>query len=140
MKNSGKILGVDFGEKHVGLAVCDESRNIVFGRGVFENYKNLENLFRMIKVFCENNNIVLVVFGVPTGDRGEETVQTERYKKIGRKLGIYLGDINVDFQDEAFSSFEARKSINDSPVNVAYSEHELAAVAILERYLEKINK
>ena len=139
-KNKGKILGVDFGEKHVGLADCDESRSLVFGRGVLENYKSLENLFRMIKAYCDDNNIDLVVFGVPTGGIGEDTMQTERYKKIGKKLEVYLENIKVEYQDEAYSTFEAQKLLHDNPGASGYTDHELAAVAILERFLEKINE
>ena len=45
MQNKGKLLGIDFGENNVGLAVSDESQAFVFGRGCIRGFKNLKNLF-----------------------------------------------------------------------------------------------
>lgn len=148
-------MGVDFGDQHVGLAVTDVGRSMVFGRGELKGYKRLEELFERIMGVCQEEEIVEVVFGVPAGKEGEETAQSRRLRDIGERLEQYLGTIPVVFQDESFSSFEADAagaewSAGGGPhaqagppagaarkLHKKYSRHELAAMVILERYLER---
>lgn len=136
-QNKGKLLAVDFGEKHVGLAVSDETQTFVFGRGVIEGFGSLEALFQRISVMCEEEGVVTVIFGLPGGREGEETEQTDRYRGIGRQLEAFLQDIPVVFEDESFSSFEADTALDDPELRKKYNQHELAAMVILERYLKR---
>lgn len=140
MKNRGKILAIDFGQKTVGLAVSDEDQTMVFGRGVIKNYQSLVFLFEKIRAFCEKEKVAEIVMGVPVGQDGEDTPQSERIRGIGVKLEEHLGDIQVSFEDESFTSFEADEFL-DKILQVRgrdrkESEDELAAVLILKRFLE----
>jgi len=137
VQNKGKLLAIDFGDKNTGLAVCDVSRTMVFGRGVLKGYKSLEALFEQIMGICMDENIAEVVFGVPCGHDGFDTPQAERMRSIGGRLEDYLGKVQVVFQDESFSSFEADSFSMDEKLRRKYSQHELAAMLILERYLQK---
>lgn len=137
MANKGKLLAIDFGNNNVGLAVCDEMQKFVFGRGVITNFKSLDNLFEQILELCQDENIVEVVMGVPLDEEGQETDQSRRLRDIGSRLEEYLGTITVEYQDESFSSFEAAAAVADPDLRKKYSEHELAAVVILERFLER---
>ena len=104
-----KILAIDFGENNVGLAVTDPGANLVFGKGLIKGGKSLNDLFSKIKKFCDDEEVNKIVFGLPLGKDGEETDQTGRMKKIAYKLKDYLGNIPLEFEDESFSSFEARE-------------------------------
>lgn len=139
MENKGKLLAIDFGDRNTGLAVCDESQTFVFGRGVLSGYKRLDELFEKIVVLCQEENIVEIVFGVPLGKEGEETEQSRRHRDIGSRLEQYIGTISVVYQDESHTSFEANSVVKDPKLRKKYSEHELAAVVILNRYLELSN-
>lgn len=136
VENKGKFLGIDFGEKNVGLAVSDESRQFVFGRGFIENYASLEELFGRIGQLCQREGVKGVVFGIPLGANMEETERTAEYRDVGRQLEAYLKTIPVVFQDEAFSTFEGGSAIDDPKLKEKYNSHELAAMVILERFLE----
>ncbi|MBU0668005.1 RuvX/YqgF family protein [Patescibacteria group bacterium] len=130
-------MAIDFGDKNTGLAVTDLSRTMVFGRGVLRGYRRLEDLFEQILGICRDEEVTEVIFGVPGGRFGEDTPQVERMRDIGGRLEEYLGDVPVVFQDESFSSFEADAAKMDSGLRKKYSQHELAAMVILERYLQK---
>lgn len=140
MKNKGKILALDFGNRTVGLAVSDEDRTMVFGRGVIRDFKSLAGLFGRIAEFCMKEGIVGVVMGIPSGKEGQETPQTERIRGIGEKLGDFLKDIPVEFEDESFTSFEADDYLSGIKGvrgrDRKQMEDELAAVIILKRYLK----
>lgn len=133
-------MAIDFGSRTVGLAVSDEDQTMVFGRGVIRDFKSLNGLFGKIREFCIKENVVEVVMGIPSGKDGQETPQTERIRGFGEKLGELLGDIEVVFEDEAFTSFEAddylAKIRGVRGRDRKQMEDELAAVIILKRYLE----
>ena len=132
----GKLLGIDFGAKNVGLAVTDESRQFVFGRGCIENYPSLVALFMQIGEVCEAERITGIVFGVPLAENLEETPRTKEYREVGAKLEAFFeGKMEVVFQDEAFSTFEGGEAISDPNLKKKYNSHELAAMVILERFI-----
>ncbi|MEZ4087030.1 MAG: RuvX/YqgF family protein [Candidatus Gracilibacteria bacterium] len=136
MENKGKLLGIDFGAKNVGLAVTDESRQFVFGRGCIENYPNLGALFEQIQEVCEAERISGIVMGVPLDENMEETARTKEYREVGVKLEVFFeGKMKVHFQDEAFSTFEGGEAISDPDLKKKYNSHELAAMVILERFI-----
>lgn len=140
LPKKGKILALDMGRNSVGMAVSDESRQMVFGRGVIRNFQSLTRLFAEVKSFCEKENVQEVVLGLPIGGDGEETLQTERIRSIGEKLEAYLGGIPVEFEDESFTTFEANEFLGGVPgINGRKrkeTEDEIAAVIILKRYLD----
>lgn len=141
MKNKGKILAIDYGDNNVGLASCDEDRQMIFVKGCIKDFKSLDNLFEEIKKICEEDGIHDLVFGIPHGNEGQETTQTERLRMFGKRLSHFLGDqYRVILKDESYSSFEAQnamREMNDPDVKKKYSEHEMAAKVILERHLKK---
>ena len=134
----GKILAIDFGENSTGLAVSDEKRLMVFPKGVIDDYKSLEEIFWKISLFCQEEQISMIVFGVPIEEEGQEPIQSERFRSIGKRLEKYLRNVPVEFEDEAFTSFEAEnilKGYDFNRLRKKYSEHEISAMIILERYL-----
>lgn len=142
MKNK-KILAVDFGGKNIGLAVTDEVSGVVFGKGVIRGRKSLRDVFMALKRVVEDCDVGTVVFGLPAAKDGGETAQSERMRGIGEKLESYLKDegfsIKVVFWDESFSSFEAgvfMRGAGGKAYAAKYSEHEVAAMLILEKYLK----
>lgn len=134
-----KILAIDWGENNVGLAITDSGANLVFGKGLIKGGKSLNDLFSKIKKFCDEEQVDKIVFGLPFGKDGEETDQTKRMKKIGEKMEEYLKNIPLEFEDESFSSFEAREiagGFEEKELKSRYCEHEIAAMIILRKYLK----
>lgn len=143
MKNKGKILGIDFGEKTVGLAITDEEQIMVFGRGVIKDFGSLEKLAEKLAQLCAEEGAVRIVIGIPLNAAVENEVvgtQAKRMRQIGEKLRSFLHDIPMDFQDESFSSFEAGEELKELGVKVKdrkQTEDEMAAIIILKKYLSK---
>ncbi len=139
---NNKILAIDFGERNVGLAITDAGANLVFGKGEIRGQKSLEGIFKAVADVVNEEDVVRVVFGVPESKDGVEVPQVERMQNIGNKLGLYLKKaspgVEVVFQDESFSSYEARSFIKDTGISgygTKHSEHEVAAMIILNKYL-----
>jgi putative Holliday junction resolvase len=139
VKNKGKVLAIDLGQAHVGLALTDPEQVLVFGKGVLRGFKRLEEVFQAIKELCDKEHVVLVVMGLPLDEEGNSTQQSERIQRLGTKLQGFLENVPVEYVDESFTSFEAGEFLASRGVkgsNRKPHEDEMAAVQILERYLK----
>ena len=58
----GKYLAIDYGDRRVGLAVSDFDKSVAFPRDFLENNRAL---IRQIKQFCQNEQIIKVIVGLP---------------------------------------------------------------------------
>ena len=138
MNKSGRLLGVDFGKSKVGLAVSNFEQNMVFRRGVIKNYKSLVNLFGLLAEIVKKENIVNVVFGLPLSEDGRKTNQSGSIVAIGEKFEAFLGKKIILYQDESFSTFEARRDLGELDHKaVNGDDDDMAAFIILRNYLEK---
>lgn len=142
-----KYLGIDFGEKNIGLASSDPGGNIVFGKGVLRGGGSLDELFERIYAVCKKEEAEGIVFGIPFGKSGEETRQAMRLKRIGDKLRTFLKNriknLDMAYVDESFTSYEAEKLLAGHDYKLLkkkYSDHEIAAMLILRRFLNKPGK
>lgn len=137
-------MGIDFGEKSVGLAVTDEAQTMVFGCGLIKNYGSLLKLARKLANICSKERVVKIVMGVPVSSVvGKSQQQAKRMRRIGVKLQKCLermvGELPLEFEDESFSSFEAEKVLKQfgvKPIDYKRSEDEMAAIIILQNHLK----
>lgn len=150
----GKILAIDFGAKHVGLAISDEAREFTFSRGVIKDFGSLDKLFVKIATICAEEKVTDIVFGLPLAEGGQDTPQSEKIRRIAQKLLDFLAkeqlasssqDVRVallspqlHFVDESFSSNRAGLILDEIGVKRSrqkQSEDTLAAVFILRKYM-----
>ena len=65
LNTSGKILGVDFGDKRTGLAVCDKTRFLASGIGQISVGGMQKTAERITEIIKEENITGGVVVGLP---------------------------------------------------------------------------
>ncbi|MFH0857862.1 MAG: Holliday junction resolvase RuvX [Candidatus Magasanikbacteria bacterium] len=125
------ILGIDFGQKRVGLAWVQEGIDIVFPYGKIEEQdrkKAVEKIVDLVK----KEHIDKIIIGLPLGLNGEENENTKRIRAFATELeGMVSAEII--FGDERFTSHQADNTLGDA------SRDEKSAMIILESYLEKQN-
>ncbi len=141
LQSDGKILGVDYGSSSIGLAVCDESRQFVFGRGVVKltPKHGLKPVLNKIKEIVDSEHISQILIGLPFSGEGSETAQTSKIRQFGQHVQTFLPDLQIIFGDESFSSFEADNLLADSNLDFTTKktmQHELAAGIIIKKYLK----
>lgn len=126
-----EYLCIDFGLKHLGLALADGP----LAEPLCEKkYKNSKELFNYLKQVCEDQAINKIIVGLPEG-RLAETV-----KKFGTELAGLTGR-EVIYQDETLSSREAKNKLLDAgaPQKKRRLDHRAAAALILQEFLDTIN-
>lgn len=128
----GYFLGLDFGEKKIGLSRGHMETKIAFP-GQTLRYRNLEELLATLKEVITEDHITAVVVGLPLNLKGQDTAETKKVRFFSGKLRNEL-TIPVFLQDERLSSQEAGK-IKIKKQTPA--EDSLAAQIILQSYFDR---
>lgn len=126
-----KILGIDYGQKHIGLAIADEEVKIAHPYLVLEN-KSQNFILNELNKIIEREKVKKIVVGRPIGLSGQATEQTKITDEFIEFLKNNL-DISIESFDERFTTKMATKYEFDTNKG----EHSSAAAIILQDYLEK---
>lgn len=132
-----RILAVDHGEKHIGLAISDPTATIASPLKVIEHVSRLMDAARVANLAAENN-VALIVIGQSYDEEGKPNLAGRRAAKFSEALKMQT-QIPVILWDESFSTQEARAARIEMGVSRkkrAGHMDELAAVMILKSYLE----
>ncbi len=122
-----KILGLDFGEKRIGLAISDET--CTFAREL--DILSPKEFWSKINQIVAENGIGEIVLGWPLNMSGDETKKTKEAE--GFKLKVErVTTLPVAVMDERLTSVMA-ENISGSKKNL----DSLAAQIILQNYLNK---
>ncbi len=121
-----KILGIDFGEAKIGLALCEGEIAEPIGVIPFHNWKV------MIKDICRKEKIDKIVLGITNGEMGK------KIEHFGQTVIEETG-LPVEYWDETLTSNEAvTKMIEAGKTKKRRreDEHSVAAAIILQSYIE----
>ena len=133
----GRTLGIDFGSKRVGLALSDRL-NLIASPYKTLNYISEKELIAQLKSIVYENNIEIVVLGLPINMKGEDTIQTKKVRNF-KKLLSGLG-LPVIYEDERLSSISAKNSLVLQNIKTGHHKGAIdrtAAAIILQQYLDK---
>jgi putative Holliday junction resolvase len=125
------ILGIDYGEKKIGIAFADSS---LADPLMVIKYQTLDYLIEKLKKIIKEKNIKKAVLGVSEGKMAKNTL------KFGNTLKEKLG-IEIEYEDETLSSQEAQSLARLANLHRAKRkelEDAFAATIILQNYLDKI--
>ena len=131
-----KIIGLDVGEKRIGVAKADSSTRIAVPVG-FINVNGLE--WQEIAEVAKLNNTNLFVLGMPRSNEGNETKQSLYVRNFARVLAGKIPGARVRFQDESFTSVEAEERLKTRKKKYEKGDIDAEAAAIiLQDFLESM--
>ena len=137
----GRILGVDYGDSRIGLALSDPNKIIASPFKTIKN-KGFDKTKKKISDIIKENKVELIVLGLPISMSGTDTNQTKKVRKFQRFIQDF--DIPVEMQDERLSSLTAKKSLIQQNIKTGHNKHFIdstAAAIFLQQYLDfKIKK
>ena len=132
-----RVLGIDFGEKRVGLALSDRL-NLIASPYKTLQYISENDLIKKIKKIVFEKEIKVFVLGLPLNMKGEDSAQTKKVRMFKKNLSIL--NLPIVYQDERFSSIVAKNSLVFQNVKTGHNKSEIdrtAAALILQQYLDK---
>lgn len=132
-----RALGLDIGEKRIGVAVSDPSRTIATPLAVLDAAEVLGDGGELIRLIDEYDAGLLVV-GLPLSLDGTEGQQAARVRRAAHRLAGLL-PVPIVYVDERLSSVEASRSMSAAGVggrDRRGSVDMVAASIFLQSYLD----
>ena len=132
----GRLLGVDHGDRRIGLALSDPIPIIASPLKTLTVNIHQDAINEIIALI-EEHEVVLVVIGLPIGMKGQDTQQTKHVNKFADKLTT-IG-IKVAFQDERLTSVSAKRSLLEQNKKASKNKglvDQTAAAILLQQYID----
>lgn len=133
-----RILGLDVGDKTIGIAVSDELMYTAQGIETIRRTSLEKDLMRLKELIAEYQVDTLLI-GMPKNMNGTIGPRGELVKVFATQVTEALGEIKIVFWDERLSTVAAAKSLIAADVSRAKRKKvidKMAAVFILQGYLD----
>ncbi len=131
-----KIIGLDVGEKRIGVAKADSGTRIAIPVG-FIDVNGLE--WREIAQVARMNNTNFFVLGLPRSNEGNETKQSLYVRNFAKSLLQVIPDAKIRFQDESLTSVVAEERLKSRKKKYVKGDIDAEAAAIiLQDFLENL--
>ncbi len=112
MTDRGPILGVDLGEKRIGLAISDPDGSIAFPAGFVASHGRKRDLAALHEIVAQRD-VARIVVGLPIHLDGRPSPGSEAARRFAAALGELTG-LPVDLLDERWTSRAAERSLSES--------------------------
>ena len=132
-----RVLGLDYGERRIGLALSDPLRIIAKPLTIIDRKKTKDHISEISKIVAEKK-ITSIVVGLPITLKGHYSKQTEIVLNFIDQLKSDL-QISVVAIDERLSSVAAEKSLRAQSIKTGHEKgrvDETAAAIFLQEYLD----
>jgi putative Holliday junction resolvase len=123
-----RYLGIDYGLKRTGLAVCDRDETITSPLAVINTDKQIiDKIIDIIRKY----EVESVVIGLPINMDGSAGEQAAIVKAFAKQLEEAI-TIPIHFQDERLSSYSASEKLAPAELSRKKKKQKLDAVAAAE--------
>ena len=132
-----RVIGLDIGEKRIGVAVSDPSGTVATPLVVLDAARVVGDGRELARI-VEEYEAELVVAGLPRSLDGSEGVQAQRVRAAVLRLAGFLS-VPVAFEDERLSSAQASRAMSAGGASSREqrgSVDMVAAAIILQGYLD----
>jgi putative Holliday junction resolvase len=126
------ILGVDFGQSKIGLALADTETRMAFA---YDTLANDQKFQEKLAEIAAKENVEKIIIGIPS------YVNIKKEESAGEKLGKIIEkelQISVEYQDEMFTTKMAKENLIESGAKSVDKNNDAeAARIILQSWLDK---
>ncbi len=132
-----RVMGLDVGERRIGMALSDETGTIAQGKGVYLRRGHNEDVKYLARKAREWGAERIVV-GLPLNMDGTEGEQAKRVRQFAKSLEEAVG-VTVELWDERLTTSEAERVLLEADFSRRKRKalrDELAAVLILQSWLD----
>ncbi|MFO7262404.1 MAG: Holliday junction resolvase RuvX [bacterium] len=136
----GRILGIDFGERRVGLAISDPTGTIAQPLPALTRRRGKRPPVEAIARIAEEHGATDIVIGLPLTLEGEESDWTREVRAFGERLAQRTG-LPVHYVDERLTSVRAERTVRSLGLPKRERERKtrvdtIAAMLLLQAYLD----
>lgn len=137
-----RVLGIDYGERRIGVALSDPTGTIASPLPTLRKRRGKRPPYGRFEEIADEHGVEAVVMGLPLSPGGNETDWTGEVRRVGEKLGSRL-EVPVHYIDERMTSARAERTVR-TRMGLPKKERErkervdaAAAVLILQSWLDQ---
>ena len=131
------LLGLDFGDKIIGIAVSDKSKTIATPIISIKRKSILKDIEKLLSIL-EEYDVGGIILGLPLSLDGNENEMTKKVRKFAQEIEKSK-DIKITFYDERYSSDVIYKELRKSSISkdkIKKKIDQMAASYILQGFLD----
>ncbi len=135
-----RILGIDYGEARVGIAITDELNITAQGLETIQRNGSDKIVLKRLDEILQKYEIKTIVVGMPLNMNGTISERAKITQEFIHKLKCKYNKIKIDSIDERLTTVEAHKTMNFLDINKNKKRNivdTISAIYILETYLNK---
>lgn len=134
-----RVLGIDYGDSRIGVAVSDEGGKLAFDLCVIDATKGRKYAISELLQLMDKYAATTLVIGLPTnmnGTKGDRVVKTEKFAKALKEASP---NMEIIFEDERLTTKYADRLMLESGKHQKQKgvSDKLAAMIILQGYLDR---
>lgn len=129
-----RAIGIDYGEKRVGIALSDPMQILASPKTIIKHDDDDELVVKEVMAIINQQSVSKIILGLPLNMNGSVGFQAERVQQFAERLKLET-DLVIIFEDERESSKkvkEAMKAIKSKDERI----DDRAAAIILQNYLD----
>ena len=133
---TGRILGLDPGERRIGVALSDPTGIIAQPHDVID--RKVTDPVKAVQELVREHEVVTVVIGLPVSLSGGEGPAAQAAREFGATMESAL-DVEVCYQDERFTTVTAEEALIEAGVRREKRRDvrdKVAAAVMLQAYLD----
>ncbi len=133
-----RVLGVDYGDRHIGLALSDILGLTAQPLATIRLEGSEADRTAVVRDLVQRHQVDRIVVGLPLRMDGSEGSRAEMTRRFAAWLEKAAG-VPVEFWDERLTTCQALRSVQEQNVRIKAKRsvvNQIAAVIILQGYLE----
>ena len=138
-----RILGIDYGEARVGIAITDSLNITAQGLETIQRNNSDKIILKRLDEIFEKYEVDTIVVGMPYNMNGTISERAKKTEEFIHKLKCKYNKKKIEIIDERLTTVEAHKTMNFLDINKNKKKDivdTISAVYILETYLNKSKK
>ena len=140
LTHAGRLLGLDVGDRRIGLAVSIPPGSLVLPSGYIQRRNRRADIAAILDA-ANSRDAVAIIVGMPYDAQGRPGEQARKIQSLVRSLER-ASDVPVLTVDESYTSHAAESELrqaNPSEPPAPSDIDSAAAVAILRRFITQTN-
>jgi len=135
-----RVLGIDYGERRIGLALSDPTGTLATPLPTLKRRAGKRPPIKAMEEIIQARDVEALVMGLPLTLEGEESDWTRTVREVGSALSQRTG-LQVHYVDERLTSVRAERAVRSLglPKNKREQKERVdaaAAVLILQSWLD----
>lgn len=136
-----RVLGIDFGERRIGLALSDPTRTIASPLETLTRRAGKRMPLTRLEEIARRHDVGRLVVGLPLDLQGDETPWCAEIRAAADELARRL-EVPVDYVDERLTSVRAERAVRAVGLRKSQREEKgridaAAAQLILQSWLDR---